>query len=42
MIPVLLFIIFIIVMYFTVQPLLSDKIDIPEAGGDPKELSNRL
>jgi hypothetical protein len=28
-------------MYFTVQPLLSDKIDIPEAGGDPKELSNK-
>tara|TARA_Y100001968_G_C19318838_1_gene698130 strand:+ start:421 stop:849 length:429 start_codon:yes stop_codon:yes gene_type:complete len=41
MVPVLLFIIFIIAMYFTVQPLLSEKIDIPEEGGNPKELSNK-
>ncbi|MAJ45035.1 MAG: hypothetical protein CMF96_09880 [Candidatus Marinimicrobia bacterium] len=41
MIPALLFVIFIIVIYFTIKPLLSKNIEIYEEGNDLKDLSNK-
>tara|TARA_B100001029_G_C15060453_1_gene457974 strand:- start:609 stop:1040 length:432 start_codon:yes stop_codon:yes gene_type:complete len=42
MIPVLLFIIFIIAMYFTIQPLFLEKVLIPDEIGNPKDISKKM
>ena len=41
MIPILFFIVFIVAIYFTVQPFLLENIEIPEEVINPKNLSKK-